>query len=134
MRARGRSMFPTICNGDWVFVDASVPVRAGEIAVFGRGETAVVHRVVSVRRGLEMGDACRHANRFERDEVVGRVVALTRAGETIDLTTMSSRFRGRLRWVWDLRWLGLRMLERFVRKAMSLVCGGLGSIGSRETR
>lgn len=124
-------MYPSLRDGDWVFVNPSAPVRAGHIAVFERDGTTVVHRVVSVRLGLEMGDACRHANRFRPEQVLGRVVALARGGHTIDLTTPHRAWvTGRLRWIRSVGWLGSKKLGRIASRVL-LTEGALRATGGR---
>lgn len=94
MRARGDSMLPTIHDGDWLFVAPNAPVRTGDVAVIRRDGTVVVHRVISRRLGLEMGDAARRANQFDDAGIVGRVVGLARGDDTVDMTALTMRLRG----------------------------------------
>ena len=96
-------MVPTIRDGDWLFVDHLQSVRAGDVAVIDRSGSVVVHRVISRRLGLEMGDACPRGGRFEAAGVRGRVVAVARGDRTIDMTSVASRLRGH---IWTLRGLG----------------------------
>ena len=93
MRASGGSMCPLLRDGDWLFVDPSPVVRRGDVAILDRNGEVVVHRVLSVRRGLERGDAGGNASRFRPEQVVGRVVAFNRAGHTTDLGTPAARMR-----------------------------------------
>ena len=118
-------MYPTVLDGDWVFVDPSAGVRPAQIAVFDRNGTTIVHRVVSVRRGLEMGDACWHANHFLPGQVVGRVIALTRDGETVDLTGSRREIRDQLRWIRSVGRLGCRKLGRITSSVMLTASRGL---------
>ena len=81
-----------------------------------------------------MGDACRHANPFRQDDVVGKVVALSQGGRKADLTTRLARFRSRMRWCWDLYWLGTAKLMVALRRVVRERRFGLGTTGGQEKR
>lgn len=95
MRVDGRSMVPTLREGDWVLVAPSRAVRPGDIAVLDYGEAKVVHRVISRRPYRETGDGVWSPRAFLPEQVVGTVVAVSRHGRTIDLTRPLSRLGGR---------------------------------------
>ncbi len=97
MRVRGNSMLPTLVEGDWVMVVPGSEVATGDIAVIDYAGTRVVHRVISRRRLVESGDGPGVARAFRLEQVVGRVVAVSRQGSTLDLTTARARIGGRLR-------------------------------------
>lgn len=104
MRASGRSMYPTIHPGDWLFVaKPAQKVRLGDVAILERDGEIVVHRILSVRRGLEQGDASQWPGRFRPDQILGQVVALDRNGRTKEFDTLWGRAR---RWYYVVRGYG----------------------------
>lgn len=58
---RGRSMLPSLRDGDVIEVDLDRTPRAGEVALYMDGSTAILHRVLQVSPDavLLQGDACR---------------------------------------------------------------------------
>lgn len=100
LKARGRSMLPAIQTGDVVTIR---PVSCGAIAVgdiiayedVKRNKGLVCHRVVGVRGQayLVKGDTyLRYTERVPVGEVLGKAVAVERAGRTIDLERGFWRF------------------------------------------
>ena len=107
-------MRPVIRSSDWLFVSTSPSnLRRGDVAIIDRDGERVVHRLLSVRRRLEQGDACQRPGRFLPEQVVGRVVALGRNGRTIDLGTGVARARGSYH---VLRGFGLLAGKRALRR------------------
>jgi hypothetical protein len=55
---RGRSMLPSLHDGDEIEVVLGAPVAAGDVVLFMDGTAPILHRVLSVRRGrvLTQGD------------------------------------------------------------------------------
>ncbi|HEX6850421.1 MAG TPA: S24/S26 family peptidase [Candidatus Polarisedimenticolaceae bacterium] len=96
---RGRSMRPTLSDGDAVLVVlADRRIRPGDLAVFRLGGDAVVHRCVRVRReGLVFRGDGREAldPLVAVPEVLGRVVALRRSGAWLGLEGTLARGYGR---------------------------------------
>jgi hypothetical protein len=96
---RGRSMKPTLRDGDAVLVLLNDrDVRPGDLAVFRLGPDTVVHRCVAVD-----ADRLRFRGDGREDldppiaaaEVLGRVVALRRAGEWLGLEGRAARLYAR---------------------------------------
>ncbi len=92
----GRSMEGTFAFGDRLVIDPSdeVPIDVGDILVYQppdeEGKTRyVVHRVVEKTRDgfVVQGDRNRFADPcpVHREHVVGKVVAVSRSGETVEL-------------------------------------------------
>ena len=81
---RGNSMLPMLRDGQRVTVDCSPArkVRKGEIILFQKAETLVVHRVLSVRSGkrglsyIEKGDNQVACGFVDHEEVVGVVTEI----------------------------------------------------------
>jgi hypothetical protein len=95
---RGRSMRPTLRDGDAVLVVlGDRNLRVGDLAVFRLGGDAVVHRCVGAGGG---GFLFRGDGREALDpvvglpEVLGRVVAVRRAGEWLGLEGTLARGYG----------------------------------------
>lgn len=51
IRVRGRSMLPSLSDGEEVEVVLGAPVAAGDVVLFMDGEVAILHRVLCVRAG-----------------------------------------------------------------------------------
>lgn len=89
-RADGWSMYPAIRNGDVITVAplAGSPIRVGEVVLYRHGQAAIAHRIVAMRSFsgalgelLPRGDATDACDApIAPDQVVGRVVAVERAG------------------------------------------------------
>jgi hypothetical protein len=92
---RGRSMRPTLRDGDAVLVVlADRNLRAGDLAVFRLGGDAVVHRFVGEHRDgfLFRGDGRETLDPVvAAAEVLGRVVAMRRSGEWLGLEGAAAR-------------------------------------------
>lgn len=92
---RGRSMRPTLRDGDAVLVVlADRSLRAGDLAVFRLGADAVVHRFVGRHRDglLFRGDGREALDPVvPAGEVLGRVVAMRRSGEWLGLEGTAAR-------------------------------------------
>jgi signal peptidase I len=105
-RARGTSMLPTIRDGDVVYIAPVTrpAIRIGDI-VFCRhdGGRVVAHRVIKIARGksgpalVTKGDFTQAADPpVQRENVIGRVVAVERAGCQVALDTPLRRVSGLL--------------------------------------
>jgi hypothetical protein len=113
LRATGGSMRPVIRPGDWLFVSAPPStLRSGDVAVFDRDGELVVHRILSLSRRLEQGDACRRPGRFLPEQVVGQVVAVGRDGRTRDLGTAWARAQGARQVLRGHGWLAAKTAMR----------------------
>lgn len=86
---RGRSMEPFLREGDRVEAVAVPPggLRPGDLLVFEKGGEATVHRLLAVRGDLflEKGDGQATGTWLPWPRTVGRVVALWREGQRVDL-------------------------------------------------
>lgn len=127
MRVRGTSMLPTLREGDWVMVVPGPAVATGDVAVIDYGGTRVVHRVISRRRMVESGDGPGVARAFRPEQVVGRVIAISRQGSTLDLTTPFARISGRLR---GLRTQGRMVRGRLGRRSPVARCAGQAQVSA----
>lgn len=91
-RAKGRSMFPAIRNGDVVTVSPIDPagLRQGDIAAFvsGGNDRLAIHRVLSARGGAFLfgGDNALFADGWiASSQVLGRVTKVERNGQGVRL-------------------------------------------------
>jgi hypothetical protein len=92
LRTTGRSMLPTLRPGDVVVIEAPTKaLRLGDIAVFRRPEGLVVHRVVSRRARLQMGDNATTCLPYEPDDIEGVVTAVHGRGRARDLRSPAAR-------------------------------------------
>lgn len=103
LTAAGTSMLPLIREGDHLLVDLSpFSPRPGDIVVARQANGLVAHRVIAIRlhgatyRILTQGDHVRWQDppRAPAD-LLGRVIARSRGGQTIALDTRWQRIAGR---------------------------------------
>ena len=85
-QARGRSMWPTIRDGEFLHVEplGDRQLRLGEVVLFRRGGVFKAHRVIRRNRDfvLVRGDACIDSDGWIAvAEILGRVVAAERGGD-----------------------------------------------------
>jgi hypothetical protein len=96
---RGRSMRPTLRDGDAVLVVlADRRIRSGDLAVFRLGSDTVVHRCVGGNGGSLnfRGDGREDLDPpVAPSEVLGRVVAIRRSGAWLGLEGILARGYGR---------------------------------------
>jgi signal peptidase I len=90
LKVTGESMRPLLCAGDVVVVQPiDLPtLRPGEVVVVQRGGEWITHRLVTIdERGWHThGDNTRYTDEAAHaDQLVGRVIAIERADQTIDL-------------------------------------------------
>ena len=92
-------MFPFIRSGDWLDVavgDGDVTdIACGDVILCKRDELLHVHRVIGMRDGCPVtkGDwSFGSDGRIEREDVLGRVVAVQRGARSVDLRSRRSRF------------------------------------------
>jgi hypothetical protein len=114
--ARGHSMLPFVREGDILTIEAmnNASPQLDDI-VFYRSPhgSPMVHRVTAIRHDLEAdfilirGDASTGVpDCVEPRHVLGRVVALTRNGQTLGANSLHRRIAARLwRGLFPLRWL-----------------------------
>ena len=97
------SMRPLLRAGDWIFVEAVTPalLQLGDIIVAQRGAELITHRLLA-RDGagwLTHGDNTRVLDRVvPAEEIVGRVSAIERGAQRLDLRTRQ--------WQTANRWIG----------------------------
>ncbi len=118
-RATGRSMFPTIKDGEEITVEPVEPssVRRGDILVFRDERGVTAHRLVRMRRTdrsrlslVLRGDACEGSETIEPQAIMGRVISVDRPTGATRLAGARARFRYRCRRVLSglgrcLRWV-----------------------------
>jgi len=104
----GGSMMPLIANGDEVLLQFDFhDLHRGDIVVFRRDtlrpDGLIAHRIIRVYQDdrdrviLTKGDNCAMADApVARQDILGRVVAIRRAGESMDMDTPARRRRARL--------------------------------------
>ena len=71
---RGRSMLPSLRDGDLVTVDVDRAPRAGDVALYLDGTTTILHRVLHVSQAsvLFQGDACARPDaRVPHERILG---------------------------------------------------------------
>ena len=138
----GDSMAPLIANGDEVLLKFSADgLRRGDIVVFRhetlRRDGLIAHRVIRIRQHdhgcivLTKGDNCALADTpVTTQDVLGRVVAIRRAGECIRIDTPALRRRARLIATLSLAEFGglrlARRLGRWLPLPRPLPGGGIG--------
>jgi signal peptidase len=123
-RAKGTSMTPTIREGEVITVVPVQPngIRRGEIILYRSERGVFGHRVVRVTRGragsvvlLPRGDACQTCDEpVEESAVLGRIVAVERDGESLDLAGWCARTYATAR----------APVSRLLRSFRSLLRGG----------
>ncbi|MFQ5576315.1 MAG: S24/S26 family peptidase [Anaerolineae bacterium] len=100
----GRSMHPFIQAGDQILIARTqFAARRGDVIAFWLGKRLVAHRVMRVRRGPDgvtyttKGDNVLYLDTpVSAAEVLGRVVAVKRAAQTLNLDAPARRRWGRL--------------------------------------
>jgi hypothetical protein len=127
-RAPGRSMHPTIRDGEIITAEPVAPGRLkwGEIALYRAGEVLLAHRVVRLRRGdgdphlLVRGDAPgAQDERVTAGQILGRVVCTVRGEESLRLSTAKARI------LWLLRHTGYRLRGWLVNRILPYAAGSL---------
>jgi hypothetical protein len=128
--AEGWSMYPAIRDGETVEVAAIDPrrIRRGDVLLCRLGAGTVAHRVVRLERTANgvsaivlRGDAAFAPDApLSADQILGKVIATTRAGVRRPLDTATARIVGSLtarawrvkRWLADVRRGGEKTGER----------------------
>jgi hypothetical protein len=107
-RANGRSMAPTIIDGDIVTITppAADLIRTGTIVLHRspNSKHPLLHRIIKTEHrnsGTAMftrGDTfCGHTERITTDDILGIAVEVTHRGKTKKLNSFRQRLHGRLR-------------------------------------
>jgi hypothetical protein len=102
MRMSGSSMRPTIEDGDIVTIIpvSDLPIKPGDIVLYQtRFDTAVIHRVVRIDRGLSEKLVVTRADSSNQNDVpapvhrvLGRVNLIEREGESVKMSRPRIRF------------------------------------------
>ncbi len=120
-------MYPSIRDRDILIVRPVHPseLRIGEVVFYTTASKAVAHRLISARRGaagrtfLLQGDrSVRPDPPIRGDQILGRVVEVSRKGRKIQLETSERRFSGLL---WALTTSIRPLLYPFLRRARGAV-------------
>ncbi len=133
-KAPGRSMQPTIIEGETITVEPVAPqaVRKGDIILYSFERGFIAHRVVRIlrRKGdapcfIMRGDA---SDSFDypvaAQQVLGKVISVEREGRSVDLYSQRARIRHIAhKWASRLKRLILCMLK--VNLRIGLTFGGL---------
>jgi signal peptidase I len=96
-QARGRSMLPTIADGDVLHIESANPdsLRVGDIVLFRQGAEFKAHRIVGKHRELfsTRGDAGVDIDEIGKDQILGRVIAkeCRQTGRTISVYGPAAR-------------------------------------------
>jgi len=102
-RAPGRSMYPTIREGEAITVEPIVPsaVQVGDIILYHSGVSVIAHRVIRIER--KETDALHFIMRedtwgtldapVDSQQILGKVVSVERAGRNIDPYSTRARVR-----------------------------------------
>ena len=96
-QARGRSMIPTIADGDVLHVESAHPesLKVGDIVLFRQGAGFKAHRIIGKRRDLlsTRGDAGVDIDEIGPEQIVGKVIAreCRQTGRTILIYGPSTR-------------------------------------------
>ena len=116
--ARGGSMRPALRDGDVLTVaPLSGPARVGEVVAARRGRLLALHRVHEVQGGRVRlcGDACAQDDGFfTPGELLGRAVAVRRAGRTLTPLRLGGAWGRLLGFLRPLTRAGIRA-ERLMR-------------------
>jgi len=138
----GTSMMPLIVNGDEVLLQFDYQtLRRGDIVVFRhdalRPEGLVAHRVIRIREDdndcaiLTKGDNCAMADApVAAQEILGRVIAIRRADETMDMDTPARRRRARMVATFSLAMYGVLQLGKQTARWLRLSQAPPGSRGA----
>ena len=122
-RAPGRSMYPTIREGETITVQPVAPaaVKIGDIILYHFQRGVVAHRVVSIEK--KRGDALLfilHADTsgapdepVEPSQILGKVVSVERGGRSIDLYSRRAKMQ-RIAHVWASR------LKRWMMRSVGI--------------
>lgn len=113
LRLYGKTMYPTIHNGDWITLEPITPGKlyAGDILLLASSsQTALVHRLLRLEQQgtttyvVTRGDSSQKLDMpVPLSNVVGRVSHIEHSGEKLDLTTLWQRLRTRVMG-WKIRW------------------------------
>ena len=104
-RAEGASMRPTIRGGETITIEPVSEIKMGDIALYRADRGLIAHRVVGIRNGngnaplfLTRGEAAGSTEEaVEEQQVWGKVVAVERNGQSIDLGGRWAKLRYRAR-------------------------------------
>jgi signal peptidase I len=96
-QARGRSMLPTIADGDVLHIESANAdsLRVGDVVLFRQGAEFKAHRIIGKCRDLlsTRGDAGVDIDEIRPEQIVGRVIAkeCSQTGRTISVYGPSAR-------------------------------------------
>lgn len=99
----GSSMYPVSRSGDIITIrpTRAADVSIGDVIVYNAGRRMVAHRLVSKRKENNQVVLICQGDTFMRpdppirpEQVLGKVVAVSRNGQTIRLDTLKNRFIG----------------------------------------
>ena len=104
-RAEGASMRPTIRGGETITIEPVSEIKMGDIALYRADRGLIAHRVVGIWNGndeapvfLTRGEAASSTEEaVEEQQVLGKVVAVERNGQSIDLGGRWAKLRYRAR-------------------------------------
>jgi signal peptidase I len=95
-RAQGRSMLPTINDGDILYAESATSFGFGDIVLFREGAEFKAHRIIGKRRQcfITRGDAGKQPDgEIRKDQIIGKVVArqCARTGAVSSLRGLEAR-------------------------------------------
>ena len=103
-QAVGQSMYPTICNGEMLYVEplGGSKLACGDIVLFRRTDGLKAHRIVKIRGAAyaTRGDSSlQDDGEVRRDQILGRVIGKEggNIGKPISLAGLLPRTRFRIR-------------------------------------
>jgi len=122
----GDSMLPTIHDGDYALIShGSAGVRRGDVIVFRCEDTLIAHRVACIQDSedgptfVTKGDNVSHFDLpLNAGEIVGRVLAVQRNGQSTSLDTTAWRLSGWLIAVGTLAWARLYGCARDLKRRL----------------
>jgi len=122
----GHSMLPTIHDGDRALIShGCAGVRRGDVIVFRCEDTLIAHRVACIQDGedgptfVTKGDNVSHFDLpLNAGEIVGRVLAVQRNGQSTSLDTTAWRLSGWLIAVGTLAWARLYGCARDLKRRL----------------
>ncbi len=108
LRVDGTSMSPLLKPGDQVVLQRATPqqLQKGDLVVVRRQHDMVTHRLVHQNAGqwLTKGDNSRYPDLPAlENQVLGKVIAIAKTNQTIDLQTTRWQFLNR--WLASLSWM-----------------------------
>jgi len=127
LRSLGGSMIPSLREGDLVTVVPAKTCRVGDIVLYNRGDSLIMHRVLAkfADKIITKGDAAARLDPpLNLGDILGRAVSYERQGKKFSLNSLRSRMCG-LAYCLTVSWIPgsitlLAALKRLGREKLGL--------------